>query len=60
MESLSIVKKEVADIISITNDQSLKRVALALEQLCSAVGEVERIARDAMEEARRATRAGRK
>jgi len=60
MESLSLVKSEVADIISTTDDQSLKRLAAALEQLCSVVDEVERVARDAMEEARRATRAARK
>jgi hypothetical protein len=60
MESLTSVKSEVAEIISTTNDQSLKRVALALEHLCSAVEEVEHIARNAMEESRHATRASRK
>jgi hypothetical protein len=60
MESLSLVKSEVADIISTTSDQSLKRLATVLEHLCSAVDDVERVARDAMEEARRATRAARK
>jgi len=60
MESLSLVKSAVAEIISTANDDSLKRLAIVLEQLCSAVDEVERVARDAMEEARRATRASRK
>ena len=60
MESLSLVKSAVAEIISTANDDSLKRLALVLEQLCSVVDEVERVARDAMEEARRATRAARK
>ena len=60
MESLSLVKSAVAEIIRTANDDSLKRLALVLEQLCSVVDEVERVARDAMEEARRATRASRK
>ena len=60
MESLLLVKSAVAEIISTANDDSLKRLAMALEQLCSVVDEVERVARDAMEEARRATRAARK
>jgi hypothetical protein len=60
MESMSLVKAELADIINTASDQSLKRLAMALEQLCSVVNEVERVARDAMEEARRATRAARK
>jgi len=60
MESLSLVKSAVAEIISTAKDDSLKRLAMVLEQLCSAVDEVERVARDAMEEARRATRASRK
>jgi hypothetical protein len=60
MESLSLVKSAVAEIISTANDDSLKRLAMVLEQLCSVVDEVERVARDAMEEARRATRAARK
>jgi len=60
MESLLLVKSAVAEIISTANDDSLKRLAMVLEQLCSVVDEVERVARDAMEEARRATRAARK
>ena len=60
MESLSLVKSAVAEIISTSSDDSLKRLAMVLEQLCSVVDEVERVARDAMEEARRATRAARK
>jgi hypothetical protein len=60
MESMSLVKAELADIINTASDQSLKRLAMAVEQLCSVVNEVERVARDAMEEARRATRAARK
>ena len=60
MESLSLVKSAVAEIISSTKDDSLKRLAIVIEQLCSVVDEVERIGRDAMEEARRATRASRK
>jgi hypothetical protein len=60
MESLSLVKSAVAEIISTANDDSLKRLAMVLEQLCFVVDEVERVARDAMEEARRATRAARK
>ena len=60
MESLSLVKSAVAEIISTANDDSLKRLAMVLEQLCSVIDEVERVARDAMEEARRATRASRK
>jgi len=60
MESLSLVKSAVAEIISTANDEPLKRLAMVLEQLCSVVDEVERAARDAMEEARRATRAARK
>jgi len=60
MESLSLVKSAVAEIISTTNDEPIKRLAMVLEQLCSVVDEVERVARDAMEEARRATRAARK
>ncbi len=60
MESLTLVKSAVAEIISTTKDDSLKRLAMVLEQLCSVVDEVERVARDAMEEARRATRASRK
>ena len=60
MESLSLVKSAVAEIISTANDDSLKRLAMVLEQLCSVADKVERVARDAMEEARRATRAARK
>jgi hypothetical protein len=60
MESLTSVKSEVSAILSATDDPSLKRVALALEHLCAAVEEVEHIARSAMEESRRATRASRK
>jgi hypothetical protein len=60
MESLTLVKSEVAEILSTTDDPLVKRVALALEHLCSAVEEVEHIARNAMEESRRATRASRK
>jgi len=59
MESLTSVKSEVSAILSVTDDPSLKRVALALQQLCFAVEEIEHIARNAMEESRRATRASR-
>jgi len=60
MESLSLVKGELAEVIGTTTDEALKRLATILEHLCSAVDDVERVARDAMEEARRATRAARK
>jgi hypothetical protein len=60
MESLSLVKSEVAEVIRTANDESIKRLAMVLEQLCSVVEEVEHIARNAMEEARRATRSVRK
>jgi hypothetical protein len=41
MESLSLVKSAVAEIISTTKDDLLKRLATVLEQLCSVVDEVD-------------------